>query len=96
MGMNKQIYPTKMTNTQWNCIKELVPAAKPGGGRPRILDMRMVINAIFYITVGGIQWRLLPKEYTTGKAAIITSTNSEMMVPGSVFTTPYDPELARQ
>ncbi len=25
--------------------------------------MRQVINAILYITVGGIQWRMLPKEY---------------------------------
>lgn len=25
--------------------------------------MRQVINAILYVTVGGIQWRLLPKEY---------------------------------
>ena len=67
MGMDNQIYPTDMTDSQWNCIKELVPAAKPGG-RPRTLDMRMVINAIFYITVGGIQWRLLPKEYPNWKS----------------------------
>jgi putative transposase len=25
--------------------------------------MRMVINAILYVVVGGIQWRMLPKEY---------------------------------
>ena len=25
--------------------------------------MRQVINAILYVTVGGIQWRMLPKEY---------------------------------
>ncbi len=25
--------------------------------------MRQVINALLYVTVGGIQWRLLPKEY---------------------------------
>lgn len=40
----------------------MIPAAK-SGGRPRSLDMRQVINAILYITVGGIQWRMLPKEY---------------------------------
>ena len=25
--------------------------------------MRLVINGILYVTVGGIQWRMLPKEY---------------------------------
>ena len=33
------------------------------GGRPRSLDMRLVVNALLYIVVGGIQWRMLPKEY---------------------------------
>src|SRR5215212_5776698 len=33
------------------------------GGRPRSLDMRQVVNALLYIVVGGIQWRMLPKEY---------------------------------
>jgi putative transposase len=40
----------------------MIPPAKLGG-RPRSLEMRQVINAIFYVTVGGIQWRMLPKEY---------------------------------
>lgn len=57
-----QLYPTDMTDSQWNHIKELIPPAKPGG-RPRELDMRLVVNAIFYIVVGGIQWRMLPTQY---------------------------------
>lgn len=56
-----------MTDSQWNHIRELVPAAK-AGGRPRTLDMRRVVNAIFYLTVGGIQWRMLPKEYPNWKS----------------------------
>ena len=40
----------------------MIPAAK-SGGRPRRLDMRLVVNAILYVVVGGIQWRMLPKEY---------------------------------
>jgi putative transposase len=57
-----QLYPTDLTNCQWNCIKELIPAAKPGG-RPRELEMRAVVNAILYIVVSGCQWRMLPREY---------------------------------
>lgn len=43
-------------------IQEFIPAAK-SGGRPRSLEMREVVNAILYIVVGGVQWRMLPKEY---------------------------------
>ena len=57
-----QIYPTDLTDAQWDRIKELIPAAKPGG-RPRTLPMRAVINAILYLTVTGCQWRMRPKDY---------------------------------
>ena len=40
----------------------MLPPAKPGG-RPRSLDMRQVVNAILYVVVGGIQWRMLPRDY---------------------------------
>src|SRR5688572_11047917 len=66
--MNRyQIYPSDLTNSQWNYIKDLIPLAK-AGGRPRSLDMRLVINAILYVAVGGIQWRMLPKEYPNWKS----------------------------
>jgi putative transposase len=60
--VNKQLYPTDLTDSQWNIIQEMIPPAK-SGGRPRSLDMRMVINAILYVAVGGVQWRMLPNEY---------------------------------
>jgi putative transposase len=60
--VNTQIYPTDLTDSQWNIIQQLIPPAK-SGGRPRKLDMRMVVNGIVYVVVGGIQWRLLPREY---------------------------------
>lgn len=60
--MNTQLYPTDLTDSQWDIIQGLIPPAKPGGRR-RSLDMRQVVNAILYVVVGGIQWRMLPKEY---------------------------------
>jgi putative transposase len=65
--VSNQLYPTDLTDSQWKYIKEVIPAAK-SGGRPRSLDMRQVINAIFYVVVGGIQWRMLPKEYPNWKS----------------------------
>jgi putative transposase len=65
--MNNQIYLTDLTDRQWNCIKDLIPAAKPGG-RPRTLQMRQVINAILSIVVTGAQWRMLPKDSPKGQS----------------------------
>lgn len=62
MVVKTQIYPTDLSDSQWHIIQPLIPPGKLGG-RPRELDMRMVINALLYIVVGGIQWRILPKEY---------------------------------
>lgn len=58
----KQLYPTDLTDSQWDLIKEMIPLASPNG-RPRELEIRNVVNAIFYLVVSGIQWRMLPKEY---------------------------------
>ena len=69
-GMSNQLhllYPSDLTNRQFENIKALIPPAKPGG-RPRTLDIRMVINAMLYVLVGGIQWRMLPREYPNWKS----------------------------
>jgi putative transposase len=58
----KQLYPTDLTDSQWNLIKEILPEPAETG-RPRELELRQIINAILYLVVGGIQWRLMPKEY---------------------------------
>jgi len=58
----EQIYPTDLTDAQWAVLAPLIPPPKPGG-RPRTLEMRRVVNAIFYINRTGCQWRLLPREY---------------------------------
>ena len=64
--MCNQLYPTALTDSQWTISKELIPPAKPGGRR-RTLDLRQVLNAILYVVVGGIKWRLLPREYPKWK-----------------------------
>src|SRR6266536_2056732 len=60
--MNEKIYPSDLTDEEWEWIKDVIPAAK-SGGRPRTLCMRAVLNAIFSVTTGGIQWRMLPTNF---------------------------------
>jgi putative transposase len=60
-----KLYPSDLTLTQWLFVLPLFPKPKtrPGSpGRPA-RDLRVIVNAIFYINKGGIQWRMLPKEY---------------------------------
>lgn len=54
-------YPTDLTDEQWELLLTLLPCAKPGG-RPRSVDVRAIVNAIFYIVVVGCAWRMLPKD----------------------------------
>jgi putative transposase len=34
-----------------------------GHGRPRIHDLREILDAIFYVLKSGCQWRLLPNDF---------------------------------
>jgi putative transposase len=59
--MRTQSYPTDLTDAQWKRLRPLLPAAKPGG-RPRSVDLREVLNGIFYIVRGGCAWRMMPHD----------------------------------
>jgi putative transposase len=54
-------YKTDLTDEQWQVIKPLLPAAKPGG-RPRTTDLREVINTLLYQDRTGCQWDMLPHD----------------------------------
>jgi putative transposase len=54
-------YPSDMTDEQWAVLEPLIPPSH--GGRPRTMDLRRVLNGIFYRNKSGCQWRMLPKEF---------------------------------
>jgi putative transposase len=60
--MNSKQYPTDTTGEQWDIINGLIPAQK-GQGRPREVDLRRVVDAIFYVSRSGCQWRMLPHDF---------------------------------
>jgi putative transposase len=51
-----------MTDEQWEIIKGLIPPKK-GRGRPRTVDLRRVVDGIFYILRSGCQYRMLPHDF---------------------------------
>lgn len=59
--MPRKSYPTDLTDKQWNVLEPLIPTSKTGG-RPRTVDMRKILNAIFYILASGCAWRMRPHD----------------------------------
>ncbi len=59
--MNRQAYPSDLSAAHWARIAPLIPPAK-AGGRPRIVNIREIVNAIFYLNKTGCQWRSLPHD----------------------------------
>ena len=59
--MNRKPYPSDLTDDQWEELAPLIPLAKPGG-RPRIVDMREVINGTLYVLRSGCTWRMIPHD----------------------------------
>lgn len=55
-------YASDCTDKEWAIIApELAQSAGPG--RKRTVDLREIVNAIYYRTRTGCQWRMLPKEF---------------------------------
>ncbi len=59
--MNRKAYKTDITDAQWQILEPLIPPAKPGG-HPRTVNMREVVNGIFYVLRTGCGWELLPHD----------------------------------
>jgi putative transposase len=55
-------YASDSTDKEWAMIAPRLAQAD-GPGRKRTVNLREVVNAIFYRTRTGCQWRMLPKEF---------------------------------
>src|SRR5260221_2845130 len=51
-----------MTDGEWLLVELFLQAALPIG-RPRIVELRTVVNAVLYMASTGCQWRQIPKEF---------------------------------
>ena len=59
--IEQQTYPSDLTDEEWAIIEILIPGNDLG--RKRNVDMRDVINGIFYVTRTSCPWRYVPKDY---------------------------------
>ena len=68
-------YESDLTDVEWALVEPLIRPAKRGG-RPRTVNVREVLNAIFYVLWTGCQWKALPKR--------LTAAQHRVGVPGRV------------
>ena len=55
-------YPIDLTDEEWSVLEPILEKADPyTTGRPRQVNLREVLNAIFYLNKTGCQWRYLPR-----------------------------------
>jgi|SRR5579875_3479008 len=61
-------YATDLTNEQWEMIRPLVERERVMG-RPTVINLREVINALLHLARTGRQWRLLPTDFPNWNTA---------------------------
>ena len=63
-NQSRKTYVLDLADAQWAIVEPMIPPAKQGkrGGRPREVNMREVLNTIFYLNRRGCQWELLPHD----------------------------------
>jgi transposase len=54
-------YPSDLTDAEWAIVEPLIPPARHGG-RKRSVNVREVVNGIFYVLWTGCQWQALPRD----------------------------------
>ena len=55
-------YPSDLTDEQWELLEPLT-CAGPASGPKHGTDLRLVVDAMMYVTQTGCQWRYLPGEF---------------------------------
>ena len=61
----RKAYSTDLSNTEWEYIQPLIPpgkSAQGGRGRMRQVNIREVLNAIFYWADNGYKWDSIPPD----------------------------------
>ena len=53
-------YPSDLTDAEWAIVAAMIPPGRHGGRR-RSVNVREVLNGIFYVLWTGCQWKALPR-----------------------------------
>jgi transposase len=82
----EQNYPTDLTDEQWALIRYLLPKRKRGKpGRPRRVEQRAILNAIFYLLRRTKIVLLMPSGNEPGMLAPPGRVGSESGLSGKIY-----------
>ncbi len=60
---HRPTYPSDLTDAQWAQLEPLLREREPTGpGRPAIVPLREIVNALLYMKQTGCAWRYLPHD----------------------------------
>lgn len=61
----RRAYPSDLTDEQWAVLEPLLtrPRRADGRGRPPVVALREVVNAVVYVLHEGCRWRALPHDF---------------------------------
>lgn len=65
---HRRAYASDLSDAEWEVIEPLLPQDK-GFRRPRTVDLREILNAIFYVQRTGCQWEMLPHDLPAHETA---------------------------
>jgi transposase len=60
--MSRKPYPSDLSDAEWEKIQPLLPGMNTIGS-PRVVDLREILNAIFYRVDNGCKWRAIPHDF---------------------------------
>jgi transposase len=59
--LNRNAYPSDLTDEQWALLEPLVPALSPEAAY-HVHERREIVNAMLYVLRSGCPWRMLPHD----------------------------------
>lgn len=73
-------YASDLTDVEWRLLAEHLPRRRLA--RPRVVELRAVVDAILYMLATGCQWRALPKDFPPRSTVQYTSMAGETRASG--------------
>lgn len=61
-ALDRRVYPTDLTDAEWEILEPFIPKCK-AGGRPEERPRRELVNAMLYVLRNGNTWRALPHDF---------------------------------
>lgn len=78
--MARKAYSSDISDAEWKIIKSLLPKAQHIG-RPREVDLREIVNGIFYVLHEGCTWRGLPHDLPHSGQFLVEGIDKKAIEP---------------